>query len=299
MTPVPGDAAPLFTPVSIAMLAVGAGCVGLVIVMRRAILRPAALRERARVAAEIPSIRWLLAGLSGWLVWVFASGLAMSALPAKPAPSLPAMAAASMPAYLLGIASVAAAMWNLRRSPAVKGAYRIGTPDVILSVVTLAIGTPIVLAVGTASFVAAELLSRMSGAGGPDEIAHGTLSAILELRASSGLSWWLLPVAIQVVVLAPLLEEVLYRGCLQSALVSATGHTWPSVIAASAIFALIHFPAVPWHALPTLFMVGVVCGLAFERTGRLAPAFLFHAGFNALNLWVTLASAAAAPPTGG
>ena len=57
------------------------------------------------------------------------------------------------------------------------------------------------------------------------------------------------------------------------------------VAAAAAVFALVHAEVVSWHALPGLFVLGVVLGWVFERTGSLLPCVLIHAGFNALNLW--------------
>ncbi len=298
MTPPPGDPAPLVTPVSLAVLAAGLCCALALFALRRRLLDRAALTDRARLAATVPPLGWLAAGFAGWFVWVIATGLAMSALPGGATPSLPMTALVSIPAYLLGLATVAIAIRAYRRSPATR-AFGICGSDFRHGLVALGLGLPIVLAVSVISVLAATLVARLNGAGGPDEIAHTTLNAILELRDSAGLSWWLLPVVIQVVVLAPLLEEVLYRGCLQSAFVSATDRPWASILAASAIFALVHAPAVPWHALLTLFAVGVVCGATFERTGRLGPAILFHAGFNALNLGIALASAAPAPAAGG
>jgi membrane protease YdiL (CAAX protease family) len=298
MTPPPGDAAPLLAPVSLAFLAVGLCCAVFVFALRGRLLNRAALSERARLAATIPPVLWLAAGFSGWLVWVFAMAFTMAALPKEPLPSLPTTALASVPAYALGVATVVIALWAFRSSPAVR-ACRVSPPDLKDGGIALLLGIPMVLAIGVLSFLAATLVARTSGATEPSEIAHGTLREILTLRESSGLSWWILPVAIQVVVLAPLLEEVLYRGCLQAAFVSATGRSWPSILAASAIFALVHASAVPWHAMPTLFAVGAICGVTFERTGRLGPAILFHAAFNALNLGIALASAAPAPSVGG
>jgi membrane protease YdiL (CAAX protease family) len=298
MTPPPGDSAALLTPVSLAFLAAGLCCAAALFALRGRLLNRAAFGDRARLAASIPPIRWLAAGFAGWFVWAFAMAFTMSALPSEPPPSLPSVAYASTPAYILGLATVAVALWSFRRSPALRPRH-VSPSDLTTGAIATLLGIPIVLAIGVLSFLAATLVARASGATEPSEIAHGTLREILTLRESSGLSWWLLPVVIQVVVLAPLLEEVLYRGCLQSAFVSATGRSWPSILAASAIFALVHASAVPWHAMPTLFAVGVVCGLAFERTGRLGPAILFHAAFNALNLGIALASATPAPSVGG
>ena len=91
--------------------------------------------------------------------------------------------------------------------------------------------------------------------------------------------------------LAPLFEELLYRGLLQTALVSVLPRRrWVVVLVASAMFALVH-AMVPWHALPGLFVLGVVLGWLYERTGSLWPPIGVHAGFNAVSvattIWVT------------
>lgn len=298
MTPPPGDAAPLLAPVSLVFLAAGACCIALALALRGRVLKRTAFSERARLAAQIPAVRWMIAGFAGWFVWAFAMAVTMSALPTDSPPSLPTTALASIPAYALGLATVVIGLWAFRRSPTLK-AFHLSPADLMHGAATTLLGIPIVLAIGVLSFLAASLIARSSGATEPSEIAHGTLREILTLRETSGLSWWILPVAIQVLVMAPLLEEVLYRGCLQSAFVSATGRSWPSILASSAIFALVHASAVPWHAMPTLFTVGLICGVAFERTGRMGPAILFHAAFNALNLGVALASATPVPSVGG
>ncbi|MGP1309481.1 MAG: lysostaphin resistance A-like protein, partial [Phycisphaerales bacterium] len=186
--------------------------------------------------------------------------------------------------------AVAAALWTVRR-PAMRAGMTVAPRDAISGAVGIVLGLPIMLSVGVLMFAAASFLSRVSDAPPPDEAAHGTLRQILDLHAESGLSWWALPIAFQVVVLAPILEEVLYRGCLQSALAHLRIGPRTRIVAASAVFASIHISAVPWHAMPTLFAVGAICGYAFERTGRLGAPILIHAAFNALNLGMALAAA--------
>lgn len=290
MPPASGDAPSAIPMTSLALLGAGAACLVLCIALRARLLSRRALQERAGAAASVPPLRWFVAGVLGWVAWVFGTALVMSLLPREPAPSLPARALASCPGYLAGLAVMVAALRGDRARRHAAG-LRVSPHDARDGVIAAALGVPMLLAVGVLSFVAADALARATGALPPDDVAHGTLREILDLRAHSGLSWWALAVALQVVVLAPLFEEALYRGCLQSALLSATGRPWASIVAASALFAGVHIPIVPWHALPTLLCVGVVCGLAFERTGRLGPAVLVHAAFNAVNLGAALLSA--------
>ena len=57
---------------------------------------------------------------------------------------------------------------------------------------------------------------------------------------------------------------------------------WPAVLVASAIFAAAH--CTQPQAVPSLFVLAVVIGYNYERTGRLLAPILIHALFNAANL---------------
>lgn len=291
MSPPSPDNLSLFSPGSVGLLAFGAACLALVFVCRRRLLATPALRARVEAASAIAPTRWLVAGLLGWIAWVMGTALAMSLLPVEPEPALWMRALASSPGYLAGILVIGASLWAWRTDARAAG-FRASPADVRDGAIGSALGLPIVVAIGVLAFLAAELIARASDSPSPDEIAHGTLSEILATRDASGLSWWIVPIALQVVVLAPLFEETLYRGCLQSAFVSATGRPWGSILATSALFALVHAAIVPWHAMPTLFAVGALCGVSFERTGRLGTPVLIHAAFNAVNLGMALATAA-------
>jgi membrane protease YdiL (CAAX protease family) len=57
---------------------------------------------------------------------------------------------------------------------------------------------------------------------------------------------------------------------------------WVAIIATAAAFAAVHIPL--YHAMPSLFVLGLFWGLLFETTGRIAAPALSHALFNALNV---------------
>ena len=107
------------------------------------------------------------------------------------------------------------------------------------------------------------------------------------LQVLARLTWpWRLTVIVSAVLLASLSEELLFRGLLQSALRRVTRDPWAGVIAASLLFALIHYPYV--YSMPALFALGLVLGYSYERTGRLWPAIVIHLLFNALFVSVEL-----------
>lgn len=117
---------------------------------------------------------------------------------------------------------------------------------------------------------------------------HKLLSAF---REQSGDPWaWVMMGA--VIVLGPIVEEVIYRGLLQSAALKLSGNLWVSLLLTSAIFTAAHSPGgtVPWYGLPALFVLSIGMGLAFEKTGRLGVPIVMHSLFNALNVVLAVRS---------
>jgi membrane protease YdiL (CAAX protease family) len=100
---------------------------------------------------------------------------------------------------------------------------------------------------------------------------------------------WLLLVMFSTVVLAPVAEEVFFRGLVQSALRRYTHRPWLSVLATSAVFAAVHMQQL--QDVPALFALSVALGYNYERCGRLYPSMLIHALFNAVFIAVRLAAA--------
>jgi len=113
---------------------------------------------------------------------------------------------------------------------------------------------------------------------------HDLLVAVRDMETG-----WRILAIISAVVLAPLAEETLFRGLLQSMLRKYIGHPWPAILIASVFFAFAHhqYP----DAMPTLFVLSIVLGYNYERCGRLVPSILIHMLFNAVNvaecLWWT------------
>ncbi len=99
--------------------------------------------------------------------------------------------------------------------------------------------------------------------------------------------------AIVVVTVAPLAEELLFRGALLRALLRRTTPAWAAFVSAL-LFAAVHPLASPTIgsliAVPALFVLGLVsAGLAI-RTGNLSASILLHAGFNLLTAVSVLAA---------
>jgi len=112
---------------------------------------------------------------------------------------------------------------------------------------------------------------------------HNMLLAMGELTG-----WWRVAIIVSATVLVPLAEEMFFRGLLQSMLRRYLGRPWAAVILTSVFFCLVHIPY--WHTMGALFALGIVLGYNYERCGRLYPAILIHALFNAGNITVFLTS---------
>jgi len=81
-------------------------------------------------------------------------------------------------------------------------------------------------------------------------------------------------------VLAPLAEEVVFRGILLSAL----EHRWGAAVAiagSSALFAAMHISP---FAIPPIFVLAVVLGWLFVRTRSLTVCIVAHGVFNGIGL---------------
>jgi membrane protease YdiL (CAAX protease family) len=96
------------------------------------------------------------------------------------------------------------------------------------------------------------------------------------------------------VLLAPLMEEIIFRGLVQTTLLHWTSsqgpaRRWSVIIIASGLFAVIHAGAAQPHTMPALFVLGLVLGWLYECFGSLLPCVLVHMAFNVFNIGVSLA----------
>lgn len=114
----------------------------------------------------------------------------------------------------------------------------------------------------------------------PDQFSPEQISQRAEEIADMAPGWWAAVLVAVVVVGAPIVEEIVYRGCLQTRLSTTLG-TAAGVTATSAIFALVHLTPVE---LPGLFVFALVLGAARHRTGSLGLPIVTHMAFNAVGL---------------
>jgi len=119
------------------------------------------------------------------------------------------------------------------------------------------------------------------------EVGHQMLTS---LRSSVDLLPQVL-FLLSAVVAAPLLEEIIFRGMVQTCLLNMLGpaRRWTVILVASLIFTVVHVDAVWTFALPGIFVLSVVMGAAYERTGSLLVPMAIHFAFNLTNILLALA----------
>ena len=119
-----------------------------------------------------------------------------------------------------------------------------------------------------------------------DPIAHDMLRRMMETTEPLAIG---LMVA-SAVILAPIFEEIIFRGLVQTSLQEATNYSqrWLIVLASAGIFCAIHADVAQWQALPGLMALGIILGWLYERHGSLLPCVLLHMLFNIANIGLAL-----------
>lgn len=108
--------------------------------------------------------------------------------------------------------------------------------------------------------------------------------AVEAMVSSDGVGWvkWLLVVAAAIV--APVTEELLFRGVLLGGLLRWVG-AGPALVLASGVFAAMHMHT---PSFIPLFVLGGALGLAYVVSGNLLVSMVMHALFNGVNLAILL-----------
>jgi membrane protease YdiL (CAAX protease family) len=96
------------------------------------------------------------------------------------------------------------------------------------------------------------------------------------------------------VVLAPITEELMFRGVLLRSL--EPRGKWFALVVSSLVFAGVHAMGLDnsmfWQSalvvLPPIFLLGLLLAWLTQRTGRLGPAIFLHSGWNLLAAFVLL-----------
>lgn len=78
---------------------------------------------------------------------------------------------------------------------------------------------------------------------------------------------------LSIALLAPILEELLFRGAIQARLQRSLKNPWEAIFVSSLIFGVVHMnPA----QIPFAFLLGMMFGWLYYRTGSLLPGIVGH-----------------------
>jgi membrane protease YdiL (CAAX protease family) len=228
-------------------------------------------------------VRWGIPDfLIAWVAGVIAG--AFAAMPFSPGPGAPrrdTVTATVVVLFVQSVVSIAALVWVSRTKGRGSLAADFGLTwdwrDSWWTAAGLAL-----------AFVTAELiypLSQLLPKG------HRSQDIVNTFKASSGVATALFVVG--VLVLAPVVEELLFRGVLLRALLRRVPPV-AAIFISGLVFALVHPLLDPTLgslvAVPALLALGVFSGYQAARTGRLSRSIALHTGFNALTVIGVLAS---------
>jgi uncharacterized protein len=117
---------------------------------------------------------------------------------------------------------------------------------------------------------------------GQDRLEENALD--LWNRATGG---WAVALVVMVVIAAPLVEEIVYRGLLQGA-TATRFRPWLAMVVVAMVFTLVHLRPVEY---PGLMAIALVFGACRLLTDRLAMSVVAHVSFNAIGLAVAASGA--------
>lgn len=198
--------------------------------------------------------------------------------------------------YMLGIAVCGLAMLGLCKIAFVQGLGRKGLGQyepirgAMWGLLAMGVSYPVLLVV----MQGVTLISQQLRSGAP--LPKHKMLQILENSPSTGLVGVIILLA---GVVAPLVEELFFRGILQSALVGLwpkKNHPpawwrWMAIAVVGILFALMHWNGeqANYEVFLPLFLLSLVAGYVYERTGNLWSAITVHMVFNVISLLATLA----------
>jgi len=268
------------------VLVLAAACVA--VMLRRRWLSPRAL-EPARDPRPIGPIDVLI-GFVLMLVGVMAgvSLLAAAGLGQDPNVAAPRQLTGLQQAVYVMVIQICTAIppvaWLVGRVLKAKPPNAIGllprrlSREVAVGLLGLVLVTPVIMATHLVSAALAKVVFNHE----VDPVAHTALRAMLDAESTGVLAIYLA----SAVILAPLMEELVYRGLIHNGVVAALRpfNRWWAVGVSAVLFTGIHIQGVAPAALPGLLVLSIALGWLYERTRSLWPGVFLHLLFNAGNI---------------
>lgn len=148
---------------------------------------------------------------------------------------------------------------------------------------TWVLSFPFVIVVGQLIGIAIALLGI--------EGEQGEQTAILQLKKTYGSPFLLTAMTVTIVLIVPILEEMIFRGFLQSWLRNFFGVT-TAICLTSLVFAGVHYSASQGinnlELLSSLFVLSCFLGYLYERQKTLWAPIGLHSGFNLMSVLMIL-----------
>lgn len=265
----------------VALVSLLGAAISLTILFYLKVLRPGGL-GKGRSLQEMPGLIFIAAAGIVFILQTVAAAAVYSSLPLLGRGSAKAQFFVVLSGYGAATASLAVLASLIQRLSPDSG-LKPNFAGVTWGIVGFLIAAPIV---NTAS-LGAQVLYRAVEGSDPPAIAHGTLQKF----ADDPHNVYVLGQIILAVILAPIVEEYVYRGFVQSALLRWFGRPWIAVVLSSVVFTLMHAlpgTSVAWPALIPLFVLSLSMGAAFEKTRNLATPIIMHVLFNAANVLLVM-----------
>lgn len=226
---------------------------------------------------------WLNAGLASWLAMGAGAGLAAWAVGQGATGTPCGQAVTGLVAYGLGLLCALSLAHHLAGLTPGAG-LRVRVRGLLLGLGLGLLAWPIVQSVSLLAVAA----HRTATGEGHERLSHPTLRSIVE-NPGDPWAWTVVGLA---VLAAPVFEEVLYRGFVQTLALRATGKPWLAVLLSTAVFTAAHLgTGMAWYALLTIGTLGAAMGWAFERTKGLGAPIAMHVVFNGANVGLALLTA--------
>lgn len=311
----PADLQPQPLPTALVLFLIAWTLVSLAAVWRLRIFSSEPLRRgrEPRLGPEESPGNFAMILLAGLCAWILIPGMYGAATQRSPMTRPATAPLVSNPTELITLSAVASSAALLvllagnlffRRDGLTRLGLRVRQllPAIPIGAIGILLILPLIFWVGALTMVLWEMLGLQH------DTKHEMLR-ILENTDDRGLARLLVFTA---AVLAPLYEEVLFRGHLQTLLAHvfarlrpsrddvmepyATPNAtlmrpqtpspsakWMAIITTSLAFAVVH----PWWTTPPIFFLSLCLGYAYERWNNLWVPIVLHALFNALSMLVS------------
>lgn len=256
------------------------GPVILIILFIKGWLRPGGLKAAGvRQLTPLAWWEWLMASLIPLMAVAFGqtAGLTLFKLTPASIESPQGAFLASASAFVPG-AVVALFLARLMSQSASTAGLKPTKADLPIGAAGFALAVPVIV---SANWAGGQIYTKLTG-DTVAKISHSTLSSIAEHKDDP----WAWGTAAIAVLAAPILEELVYRGFLQSMILRLTGIPGLAVLITTALFTAMHWNAVnqSWPSLVPIAVLSLALGIAMERSKRIGVPIVMHMLFNAANI---------------